>query len=85
MLLSVEDDGCGIRDDKLHELLSSLENPSVSSTQKIGLMNLASRLKLLYNDRAQITIESTTKQPRKTTVCLVIPLEVLERVQSVIN
>ncbi len=85
MLLCVEDDGCGIRDDKLRELLSSLENPNVSSTQKIGLMNLASRLRLLYNDRAQITIESMTAQPRKTTVCLVIPLEVLERVQSVID
>ena len=85
MLLCVEDDGSGIRDDKLHELLESLASPNVSSTKKIGLMNLASRLKLLYNDRSQITIESVTKQPRKTTVCLVIPLEVLERVQSVID
>jgi two-component system, sensor histidine kinase YesM len=80
MLLCVTDDGCGIQEDKLNALMDALASPSVSSTQRIGLMNLASRLKLLYDDRAHIDIQSVTAQPRKTTVCLLIPLEVLERV-----
>ena len=85
MLLCVTDDGCGIQEDKLHELLESLASPNVSSTQRIGLMNLASRLKLLYDNRAHIDIQSCTTQPRKTSVCLLIPLEVLERVQGTID
>jgi sensor histidine kinase YesM len=48
-------------------------------------MNLASRLKLLYGDRARIEIRSRTLSPRETVVSIIIPLEVLESVQSAVD
>ncbi len=82
MLLRVTDDGSGITEAKLCELRSALANPTVIITQNIGLMNLASRLKLLYNGRARIDITSRTVAPRETAVCIAIPLEVLKNVQG---
>ncbi len=85
MVLQVWDDGCGIEKDKLNELRGSLAKPNVVITQNIGLMNLASRLKLLYGDRARIEIRSRTLSPRETVVSIIIPLEVLESVQSAVD
>ncbi len=82
MLLRVTDDGSGIGVEKLAELRAALADPNVTITRNIGLINLASRLKLLYGGRARIDIQSRTAPPRLTVVCIAIPLEVLERVQS---
>lgn len=73
--LTVKDDGCGIPPDQLAQLTRALEDPNVTITQNVGLMNLAGRFKLLYNGRARILLQSTD-QPRETTVTLLIPLEV---------
>ena len=75
-VLSVRDDGEGIDPDTLSLLRQTINDPAVSITQSIGLMNLASRLKLLYHGQARIELSSTV-QPRQTTVTLRIPLEVL--------
>jgi two-component system, sensor histidine kinase YesM len=85
MLLRVTDDGNGIEEKKLVELRAALADPNVTITQNIGLMNLASRLKLLYAGRARIDIQSRTAPPRLTVVCIAIPLEVLERVQGTLD
>jgi two-component system sensor histidine kinase YesM len=82
MLMEVWDDGCGIEEGKLAELRGALAKPNVVITQNIGLMNLASRLKLLYDDRARIEIRSRTAPPRETVVSIAIPLEVLQSVQG---
>jgi two-component system, sensor histidine kinase YesM len=82
MLLRVVDDGSGVEPDKLSELRQSLADPDVTITQNIGLMNLASRLKLLYRGRARIEISSRTNPPCETAVCITIPMEVLESVQG---
>ncbi len=85
MLLRVTDDGSGIEEEKLVELRTAIADPNVTITQNIGLMNLASRLKLLYGGRARIDIQSRTAPPRLTVVCIAIPLEVLERVQGAVD
>ena len=77
--LVVSDDGCGIAPAKLEELRQALSDPAVSISQNVGLMNLASRLKLLYNGRAMISLTSDP-EPRLTTVTLRIPLEVQNNV-----
>ena len=85
MLLRVTDDGSGIGESKLEELRVALADPNVTITQNIGLMNLASRLKLMYGGLARIDIQSRTMPPRLTVVCIAIPLEVFERVQGVVD
>ena len=82
MLLRVTDDGCGIEEDKQEELRMALTKPNVVITQNIGLTNLASRLKLLYDGRARLEIESRTQPPRETAIAIRIPLEVLQNVQG---
>ena len=78
-LLQVIDDGCGIPADKLARLNEALNDPDVTITQNVGLINLTNRFKLLYNGRARILL-SSTRDPRETTVTLTIPLEVRSHV-----
>jgi sensor histidine kinase YesM len=85
VLLRVTDDGCGIEEAKLSEIREALTKPDVTITQNIGLMNLASRLKLLYDGKARIEIESRTAPPRKTAVAILVPLEVLQSVQGAVD
>lgn len=75
-VLSVQDDGEGIDPDTLSLLRQTINDPVVSITENVGLMNLASRLKLLYHGQARIELNSSV-EPRQTTVTLRIPLEVL--------
>ena len=82
--LSVRDNGNGISQQKLTELCAALDDPEVNISQNVGLVNLASRLKLLYNGRARIQLTSA-QEPRQTTVMLSIPLEVLKHVQSSVD
>ena len=79
--LTVSDNGCGILPDKLVELRRAMDDPAVTISQNVGLVNLASRLKLLYNGLAGIELTSVP-EPRLTTVTVTIPLEVLTHVQS---
>lgn len=79
--LSVSDSGYGIRPDKIEELRVALDKPTTFNPQNIGLTNLASRLKLLYNGSARIKITSSDA-PRQTKITMIIPLEVMKNVQS---
>lgn len=62
ILLKVEDNGMGIPPDKLSTIKKSLEDVDVIDTsgknRSIGLYNIASRLKILYNKRATLEIDS---------------------------
>lgn len=78
----VRDNGYGIPVQKLQELRKALLAPPVLTTQNIGLMNLASRLKLLYEDKARLEINSDFDLSRQTVVTITIPLEVLRNVQD---
>lgn len=81
-IFCVRDNGCGIPPDKLGELRAALHTPSVRITKNIGLMNLASRLRLLYDGKARLEIESVTEVPHQTIVTITIPLEVLQSAQD---
>ena len=59
--LVVEDDGCGIEQQKLEELLHSMKHRSLSSSSgkdSIGLSNIYQRLRLFYGERASLRIKS---------------------------
>ena len=81
-VLSVWDNGSGIVPEKLAELRETLKNPNTSTVTNIGLINLASRLSLLYNGLAKLNIESRQTPTHETTVTITIPKEVLIRVQN---
>lgn len=71
LLLSVQDDGYGIKPEDRQALLDSLraENPA----KGVGLKNVFQRLRLTYGPKADLTIDSELDVG--TTVTLHIPLE----------
>ncbi len=71
--LKIRDDGCGIGLNELEAIRSKLSDPSVVLTENIGLINLSSRIRLLYHGTAVIRVESSQQQPRGTTVTIFIP------------
>lgn len=71
--LKVRDDGCGIGLNELEAIRSKLSDPSVVLTENIGLINLSSRIRLLYHGTAVIRVENSQQQPRGTTVTIFIP------------
>ena len=75
LVISVEDNGCGMSTERLIELQYSLQNTNLSEDSQfgIGLANLSSRLQLLYNGLANLKVDSV--QNEKTIVILKIPVE----------
>lgn len=74
--LCVRDDGNGMEPQRVVELNEMMAAGTGLNTQRIGLSNLASRIQLLYNGKARLTIESRQAVPRRTEVSLMIPTEV---------
>lgn len=74
--ICVSDDGAGIPEARLQELRASMNDETVVVMQNIGLGNLSSRLRLLYEGRACLEIDSVTEPERRTTVRILIPTEV---------
>lgn len=75
-VLCVSDNGYGIDEDVLERIRASLEKPDERISDNIGLINLASRLRLLYGGKAHMNIESTKNPLRSTNVRILIPSEV---------
>lgn len=80
--IRVTDDGAGIPPQRLDQLRAAMADETVVVMQNIGLGNLASRLRLLYNGSAKLMIDSTAGPPRQTTVRIQIPLEVMTDVHG---
>lgn len=78
----VRDNGSGFSPEKLAEMRATLTSPAVLITQRVGLTNLASRLRLLYEGKASLAIDSLTHPRRETVITITIPLEVLRSVQD---
>ena len=73
--IRVIDDGAGISRERLQELRDMIGGDIAVNTRSIGVGNLASRLRLLYDGRARLTIDSVSEPERRTTVRILIPME----------
>jgi two-component system sensor histidine kinase YesM len=80
--IRVTDDGAGISEARLRQLRASMADETVVVMQNIGLGNLSSRLRLLYEGRARLEIESVAAPERRTTVRIRIPKEAAEDVHN---
>ncbi|MGN0773427.1 MAG: sensor histidine kinase [Candidatus Ventricola sp.] len=80
-VICVQDDGAGIPPDQLADLRRIFQDENVVFMQKIGLSNLASRLRLLYDGQAFVEIDSVSSPSRQTSIRILIPMEVLEHAQ----
>ncbi|MDO5291692.1 MAG: sensor histidine kinase [bacterium] len=69
----VEDNGIGIKDTYLEELLASMNDLDELDKSHIGLSNVNQRIKLLYGMEYGVTIETVENQG--TTVVIAIPIE----------
>ena len=60
LLIKVRDDGIGIAPEKLNELKEAFANSDLNTHKSlgIGLMNLSSRIHILYDEPASLSIES---------------------------
>ncbi len=71
VVVSVTDNGTGFSREQLDELLARMENPLTGDQKHIGLNNICQRLKLIYEDKGCMRIESIPDT--RTTVCLQFP------------
>ena len=74
LVITVTDNGSGVSPEKMDTLRKELELENIQHHRNtgIGLKNLASRLRILYNKKADISITSTPFQ--NTTVTVTIPI-----------
>ncbi len=72
LYITISDDGCGIGQEQLAAIWKSFAECALSSeNNSIGLANLYSRLRLLYQNKAELTIES--RPDSYTVISLIIP------------
>lgn len=69
-IISVQDNGLGISKEKLEHIYKELDE-DITIKDKIGLQNVVTRMKLLYNDDFKIWIESN--EGEGTTITLQFP------------
>ena len=74
MRICVEDDGCGIPEEKLEEIRENLDKKS--NTRGIGMANIYQRLLLFYGE--DISFEITSREGKGTKVTIIIPDEIRE-------
>lgn len=72
LFLAVADNGCGIRREKLGELLETIDSGQEAVTRGIGLQNVQKRLKMYYGKEYGLKIES--EPGVGTIVTIVLPL-----------
>lgn len=71
MIIEVEDDGDGMKESELQTVRSILSDNTIESTH-IGLSNVAKRLKLLYEDKSNISISSRAGIGTKVQIAIVL-------------
>ncbi|MDY3929720.1 MAG: histidine kinase [Clostridia bacterium] len=70
VVISIEDNGVGISEDKIEEINKNLDDDTISS-KHIGIKNVYKRLRIVYNEKADLKIES--KKGEYTRICIIIP------------
>lgn len=72
--IDVSDDGCGISPEELDRIYEQFKNTQIPNSETgIGLINLKSRLELLYGDRASLHVE--TEVGVGTSISITLPAE----------
>ena len=69
ILLSVEDDGVGMSEEQLRDLLHNLSG-SPKDDGRIGMRNVSDRIKLFYEGKGDFRIESRPGEGTKITLKL---------------
>ena len=72
-MIKVWDNGCGIPSDRLSEINEKLGDETLSSGENIGLANLYNRLKLIYADKADMTIDTAVGRDSFTEITITLP------------
>lgn len=62
ILICIKDNGNGIEQEKLQNILNSFNTKSLDSSSHIGLLNVNQRLKMCYGDDYGISIDSQIKK-----------------------
>ena len=73
LMIRVWDNGCGIPSDRLSEINEKLGDETLSSGENIGLANLYNRLKLIYADKADMTIDTAVGRDSFTEITITLP------------
>ena len=82
LIIRVRDDGVGICDEELGSIRESFREQTITDSNiKIGIVNLYNRIKLMYKDSAELSIETSVVEPTYTEVSITLPLRnrVLQR------
>ncbi len=66
VILTVEDNGNGISQDKLEEIRQRLNEPYVDYSKHIGMRNVNERIKLMYGEGYGLTIDSDSSGTKVT-------------------
>ena len=72
VIVTIEDNGIGISEEKLKEIKDNMENDSINS-KHIGMKNVYKRLRIVYNERADLKIES--REGEYTLISIIVPTE----------
>lgn len=75
VMIDVADNGQGISDDKMNELIEKLRKNDTSSGKSIGLTNVNKRIKMYHGDQYGLTVSS--KVGEGTTISVKLPREPL--------
>jgi len=73
VIITIEDNGGGIEPEKLEELRRNIKSGEISS-KHIGLKNVYNRLKIVYEDRADMKIDS--EYGKYTRVTVTVPTKI---------
>lgn len=72
--ITISDNGCGMDEEKLQEVIHNLNDFENLDRTHIGICNVNQRIKLQYGEDYGVTIESVLNQGTKVTICLPILL-----------
>lgn len=78
--ICVSDNGQGISEEKLAELLEKLERNDTSSGKSIGLTNVNKRIKMYHGEKYGLSVN--TRQSRGTEITITLPRKVDENVMK---
>jgi len=83
LLITVSDNGSGIREDKLAAIQTELDRYELNANDGIGLKNVNDRIKLVYGRQYGLSISSTPGQG--TEISILIPRKTKEELKKIIQ